>query len=225
MCGRFTLTVDIQIIKEIFQLSTYDFDYVPRYNIAPGQNILAITEVSGKRSLSYMKWGLVPHWAKDLKIGYKMINARAETIDRKPAFRDPFHYRRCIIPADSYYEWKEIGGAKQPMRIILPGSPVFGFAGIWEYWNPPDGGAVYSCSIITTGPNDSMRKIHDRMPAILNTKQKYEAWLTADNITVLKELLTSYTGEMVVYPVSKMVNSAKLDHPGLIEKVELSPTY
>lgn len=138
MCGRFTLTVDVRIIEDTFQISTSNFDYVPRYNIAPGQNILILTESSGERIVSYMKWGLIPHWAKDPKVGYKMINARAETIDQKPAFRVPFHYRRCIIPADGFYEWKESRGGKQPLRITLPAGPVFGFAGIWEYWDSPN---------------------------------------------------------------------------------------
>ena len=154
-----------------------------------------------------------------------MINARAETIDNKPAFRGPFLHRRCLIPADGFYEWKRLNGAKQPVYITLPGRTVFAFAGIWNRWTAPDGEAVYSCSIITTSCNEYIRAIHDRMPVILDQEQEHQAWLEMDEPVLLKRMLRPYQGEMTVYPVSKLVNSPKIDGRQLIEPVGTDEQY
>ena len=144
MCGRFSLTVTTEIIKTHFQLDHLDakeFNHNPRYNIAPSQSIpVILNDSNNKRIICLMRWGLIPHWAKE-QSGYKMINARLETIEQKPAFRESFFQRRCLIPADGFYEWKKQNGSKQPMRILLPDEDVFAFAGIWDYWSS-DGSTI-----------------------------------------------------------------------------------
>ncbi|KJS11405.1 MAG: hypothetical protein VR67_14005 [Peptococcaceae bacterium BRH_c8a] len=217
MCGRFIMTVDFEMIKAAFRLRAELYDLQPRYNIAPGQDIPVITNTPGGREISPMRWGLIPHWAKDTKIGYKMINARAETVGEKPAFKGAFRRRRCLIPASGFYEWKKEGKVKQPMLITLPGEKVFALAGIWEHWLAPDGSMVYSCSIITTKPNKYLEGIHNRMPVILAGEQEYEPWLSLDDPLFLQHLLRPYEGDMSVYPVTTRVNSPLDDDPGLIE--------
>lgn len=222
MCGRFTLYVDSKKLNTVFHLTENIFDYVPRFNIAPGQNIPVITQGAGGRVFSYMKWGLVPHWAKDMKIGNRLINARAETIDEKPAFKTSFRHRRCLIPADGFYEWKKKSdGKKQPVYISLPDRSVFAFAGIWAQWNSPEGNIIKSCSIITTGANEFIRRIHDRMPVILDESRQFQEWLEQDDAPGLKKLLRPYCGELEAHPVSAAVNSAGYDSPYLIEKVDM----
>ncbi|MDD2443267.1 MAG: SOS response-associated peptidase [Desulfotomaculaceae bacterium] len=217
MCGRFTLAADINKLAAVFYLRENIFSHTPRYNIAPGQEIAVITKNPGGREISLMKWGLIPHWAKDKRTGYKMINARAETIDNKPAFKGPFLHRRCLIPADGFYDWKKLNGEKEPIYITLPGRTLFAFAGIWNCWAAPGGEAVYTCSIITTPSNEYIRAIHDRMPVILDREQEHQAWLEMDEPVSLKKMLRPYQGKMTVYPVSKLVNSPKTDSRQLIE--------
>ncbi|MDA8228019.1 MAG: SOS response-associated peptidase [Desulfitobacterium hafniense] len=178
-----------------------------------------VREEDSKRYCSFYKWGLVPFWAKEIKIGYKMINARMETIDQKPAYKNAFLKRRCLIPADGFYEWKEIDGRKQPYRFTLPGNSLFAFPGIWETWTSPDNNVVYSCSIITTAANEYIQHIHDRMPVILSSASDHSTWLLSDNPAVLKDLLQPYKGEIIAFEVSQLVNSAKIDNPSLIEKI------
>ncbi|OPZ72488.1 MAG: putative SOS response-associated peptidase YedK [Firmicutes bacterium ADurb.Bin456] len=220
MCGRFTLTADIKMLKNVFQLKENCFDYIPRYNIAPGQNLHVIIEVEGARKLRSMKWGLIPAWARDAKTGFRMINARSETIDTKPAFKGPFQRRRCLIPADGFYEWTDQNDTRKPFRIILPGGPVFAFAGIWERWKPPqaEGTVVYTCSVITAPASEYLKKIHDRMPVILDREQDYKAWLGPGEPAAQKKLLQTYRGDLEFYPVTTSVNSPQNDHPGLIQR-------
>lgn len=219
MCGRFTLTVDWPALSTAFRVNAAGFAHRPRYNIAPGQDIPVITAEAGAREARSMRWGLVPHWAKDLQTGYKMINARAETIDRKASFRQSFYHRRCLVPANGFYEWRRENNKKQPVRITLPGQPVFAFAGIWDRWvSPGNGEIIYSCSIITTTASEALRPVHDRMPVILTGDREYDQWLNAGQPAVLKELLRPYAGDMEIYPVSTAVNSPQADHPGLIKK-------
>ncbi|MDD4767811.1 MAG: SOS response-associated peptidase [Desulfotomaculaceae bacterium] len=217
MCGRFTLYVDSKKLNTVFHLTNNIFDYVPRYNIAPGQQIAVITQYDGGRVFSYMRWGLIPPWAKDAKMGYRLINARSETVDNKPAFKVSFRHRRCLIPADGFYEWKK-NNAKQPVYISMPGKAVFAFAGIWTQWTPPQGSTINSCSIITTAANETIRSIHDRMPVLFDQEQQFQAWLEQNDPLELKKLLQPYAGPLAAYPVSTAVNAAKHDSPQLIEK-------
>ncbi|WP_066640118.1 SOS response-associated peptidase [Desulfolucanica intricata] len=219
MCGRFTLTAETETIKFHFGIKTQNVNHSPRYNIAPGQDIPVIVNTSHKRTFTLMRWGLIPSWAKDKSISYKMINARAETIEQRPAFRESFFRRRCIIPTDGFYEWKKQNGKKLPMRIVLTDSRLYAFAGIWDSWTSPEGSSIFSCSIITTKANDCIKDIHDRMPVILAGEEEYKLWLEQSNPALLKELLKPYQGEMITYPVSPQVNSPKVDNPGCIKRV------
>ncbi|KAF1085503.1 putative SOS response-associated peptidase YedK [Sporotomaculum syntrophicum] len=220
MCGRFTLTVELSSIIKVFQaqIDNAGFAYGKRYNIAPGQNILAITHTEETREISCMRWGLIPHWANDISIANKLINARAETVDRKPSFKPSFLNRRCLIPADGFYEWQKKAGGKIPHRITLPGREVFAFAGIWAKWRSPQGRDIHSCSIITCEANAQMKDIHNRMPVILTEERDYHTWLTSDNTTALKELMQPFDGPIMVYPVTRQVNSPGNDFPSLIDE-------
>ena len=161
-----------------------------------------------------LRWGLIPHWAKDMKTGYKLINARGETLKQKPSFRSGFKMRRCLIVADGFYEWKRSGKIRQPFYVHLKSDSLFGFAGLWESWNDPDGNIVESTTIITTSPNELIREIHDRMPVILHPDQ-YETWLLDSTPEhALQELLASYPADkMAAYRVSLEVNSPQNDSP------------
>lgn len=194
MCGRFSLTVEGDDIAEYFNIRKGQVNYQPNHNIAPGQRIPVITGLCAQRRLSLMRWGLIPSWVKKPSTGYKMFNARAETLEQKPSFRNAFYKRRCLIPAESFYEWKQRG--EDPFRIYLPGHKLFSFAGIWELWEPQKGEAVLSCSIITTEPNEFMKDIHNRMPVILEDEEKMRTWLVGTKLSDLKDLLVPYHGEM-----------------------------
>lgn len=220
MCGRYTLTIDAESLAEHFHLTTIKA-YYPRYNIAPGQKVPVIgLNNSGKRGLAFMRWGLIPRWAKEQSVGYKMINARAETVEKKPAFKDSFFHRRCLIPADGFYEWKNANGKKIPYRFILPDKSVFTFAGIWSSWTSPEGNKVLTCCIITTSANEYIKDIHDRMPVILADEEYQEAWLSSNRISELKSLLQPYSGNIYAYQVSKQVNSPHKDNPDCIKVIE-----
>lgn len=216
MCGRYRLTRKKEILAETFDLED-GVDWSPRYNIAPGQNVAVIRQDATKpaRSSSLMRWGLIPFWAKDANVGYKMINARAETITEKPAFREPIQSRRCLIPADGFYEWVKKGNEKPPYCFALADDSIFAFAGIWDRWKNPKGESVETCSIITTSPNSLLANIHDRMPVILK-RESYDIWLDpglkkADG---LLGLLQPYRSEsMRRYRVSSRLNSVKNDDP------------
>lgn len=209
MCGRFTQTHAATAIAQAFSLDELP-NWEPSYNIAPTQAIPAIRQgTDSKRRFQSLRWGLIPSWSKDLAIGARLINARAETVAEKPSFRSAFRQRRCLIITDGFYEWQRSDGKKQPYYIHLTDRPLFAFAGLWEKWQGAEGGeAIESCTILTTTPNSVMEPIHDRMPVILNPKH-YDIWL--DNATQshdLQELLRPYSAtDMVAYPVSNWVNS------------------
>ena len=221
MCGRFALKTPPRSIQQHFDL-TEIIDLSPRYNIAPSQDIVVIRHLSGKdyRQLDKLRWGLIPGWAKDMKISYRMINARAETLAQKPSFRTAFKKRRCLIAADGFYEWLHSGKTKQPYFVHMKNGDVFGFAGLWESWTSTDGTIVESCTIITTSANDLIRKIHDRMPVILQPA-KYEAWLNEESPeNSLQPLLVPYpAAEMEAYRVSSEVNSPKNDIPACLQPI------
>ncbi|USG67853.1 SOS response-associated peptidase [Brevibacillus ruminantium] len=213
MCGRFTFTTKPDVIFDRFDLGSIPFGIIPRYNIAPGQPIPAIIADQGHRRIGQIRWGLVPSWATDEKVGYKMINARAETLKEKPAFRRLFERKRCIIPADGFYEWKQTECGKQPMRIMMKDGGLFAFAGLYDSWVHPNGDKLHTCTIITTRPNEVVKAIHDRMPVILRREDE-STWLDRERFDadLLQSLLVPYDAEqMRAYPVSPMVGSPKND--------------
>lgn len=191
----------------------------PRFNIAPTQFVPVVRHLEADRFLSAMKWGLIPSWAKDEKIGNKLINARAETVAEKPAFRSAFKSRRCIVSASGFYEWKKLERGKQPYYFYLKDKPVFGFAGLWEEWRDTESGEILeTCTIITTEANKVLLPVHDRMPVILKTED-YEQWLDTKlkDREMLEELLKPYPAEeMSSHAVSRAVNSPTVDSPELI---------
>ena len=215
MCGRFSLTTtEKELLMDIFGLKSIPFGLKPRYNIAPSQDVSVVRNDESDR-LSLARWGLIPSWAKDKAIGYKMINARAETVREKPAFRSSFKNRRCLVIADSFYEWKH-DSRKIPYRVLLKSKKPFAFAGLWDRWER-DGEKIISCTIITTKPNSIVRKIHDRMPAIL---QDPRAWLDADE-TAAYDMLKPYEDEkMTAYQVSDKINSPANESPEVIMPVQ-----
>lgn len=224
MCGRFALYADYEVILERFDIGQDAFgelDYKPSFNISPSQEVAAVVSDGKQNRLGKLKWGLIPPWAKEAKVGYKMINARAETASEKPSFRNAFKKKRCLIVADSFYEWKKEENTKTPMLIHLKSGEPFAFAGLWESWTSPEGETVRSCSILTTKPNELMASIHDRMPVILS-KEAEKIWLDpkVQDIDLLESLLVPFDeGELEAYQVSSEVNSPKNNHPELIRKI------
>lgn len=219
MCGRFTLAVDASQLQDAFPWLEIGGEITPRYNIAPNQPV-AVVPNDGRNRLDFFLWGLIPSWAKDPRIGSRLINARAETLAEKPAFRAALRRRRCLILADGFYEWRKEadGRTKTPVYICLKSRAPFAFAGLWEVWQSPDGSEVLSCTIITTPPNELLAGIHNRMPAILPS-QAYAQWLSPEEVSpsVLKALLRPYPSEeMLAYPVSPRVNRPEVDTPELI---------
>ncbi len=211
MCGRFTLKTRAADLVKFFGLSGSLSDLSPRWNVAPTQQVLAIRWGLSGRQPSWLRWGLIPAWAKDMKIGSSLINARADTVSKKPSFRSAFKKRRCLVVADGYYEWQVQGKAKIPFMVtMLDGSP-FAFAGLWEQWNGPSSGPIETCSTITTDPNELMATVHDRMPVILQPAD-YDRWLDPANqdINELESLLVPYPSEeMNVEEVSTVINYAR----------------
>ncbi|MDO7487186.1 SOS response-associated peptidase [Peribacillus sp. NPDC096448] len=222
MCGRFTLFTDIEEIKERFDIQgSFDEEYQFSYNIAPSQSVLSVINDGERNRLGYLRWGLIPFWAKDVKVGYKMINARAETIAEKASFRNAYEKKRCLIIADSFYEWKKTPERKIPMRIKLKNHAPFGMAGLWESWKSPEGISIYSCSVITTVPNELMTSIHDRMPVILKPEDEKD-WLnpSINDPAYLQQYLKSFDSEqMEAFEVSTDVNSTKNNSPNLIQQI------
>ncbi|MGG4410825.1 SOS response-associated peptidase [Niallia taxi] len=213
MCGRYSLISELAFLQAKIDFEFYE-EISPRYNISPGQDILAVGYNNGRRVGSYLRWGLVPFWAKDEKVGFKLINARMESIDKKPSFRQAFQSRRCLIVSDGYYEWKKTEGGKRPFRFVMKDRKPFAFAGLYEVWKKGDGTQpLATCTIITTNANDITKDIHDRMPVILK-KEDYNQWLNPkiDDYKQLKQLLVPYETEaMIKYEVSTLVNSSKND--------------
>jgi putative SOS response-associated peptidase YedK len=226
MCGRFVLMTLGRDLAKQFGLEE-EPDLRPRYNIAPTQMVavIRIDRDTLQRRLVLVKWGLIPFWAKDTTIGHKLINARAETAAEKPAFRAAFKSRRCLVPADGYYEWKKRKeGQKQPYLARNADGTPFAFAGLWEKWQAPEDQILESCTILTTDANDLTQSIHDRMPVILQPKD-YDLWLDPEvkGPDLLKPLLQPYPSkEMTVMPVNPKVNKATYDAPDCVETVAVS---
>jgi putative SOS response-associated peptidase YedK len=221
MCGRFVGFRSLEELKDLFPIDRAACEVVANFNVAPTQEVLVIVKQTGVNWLDRYHWGLVPFWAKDISIGSKMINARSESVAEKPSFRNAFKKRRCLIPADGFYEWTGAKGHKQPMFITLPDKKPFAFAGLWETWNNKgaEESAYKSCTIITTRASESIRNIHHRMPVILKT-EAYEHWLEPrnQNITELEGILKDdIYKEFVSYSVSKQVNSTRTNDPSCVE--------
>ncbi len=223
MCGRYTLTADAESIQQAFKLDTVDGWREPRFNIAPSQQAPVISN-RDPGQLSAMKWGLAPPWAKDPKIGYRMINARAETVAEKPAFRAAFKRRRCLIPADGYFEWAKRGKQKTPMYISHTERDLFAFAGLWESWKQPDESWLNTYTILTTRANEKIDPIHHRMTVIVGPED-YELWLAPRELTPA-EWLPLMAGpspdQLQFHEVSTRVNKPANDNPTVILPLDSS---
>ncbi len=222
MCGRFALTVDPAELQDAFPEFIFPAQGAPRYNIAPSQPILALPN-DGTNRADFFTWGLIPSWAKDPSIGSRLINARAETLAEKPAFRSAYKYHRCLIFANGFFEWQARPGMKSkvPHFIRLKSGAPFAFAGLWEHWQSGDGSEVRSAAIVTTEPNELMASIHNRMPVILRP-DTYSQWLdpAPQSPDRLNNLLAPYpAGEMEAYPVSTLVNSPGNDREECVAPV------
>src|SRR5262245_36218167 len=214
MCGRFSLTSPRKALRDLFPLFELP-DLPPRYNVAPTQAVLAVRvpAEAGESEAVALRWGLVPRWADSLAVGNRLINARSETVATKPAFRDAFQRRRCLILADGFFEWVPVGGRKQPHYFRLGDGGPFAFAGLWDRWEDPDGGSVQSCTILTTEANGLVKPVHERMPVIL-APADFGAWLDPKTLggSEAQALLRPYPAEaMTAYPVGLRVNSPKHD--------------
>src|SRR6202795_2626522 len=210
MCGRYRLSRRKQLVEDYFDCGSDIPDWAPRYNLAPTQPVPVIRQHPKEpvRELSLVRWGLIPSWAKDPSGAARMINARSETADSKPAFRDALKSRRCMIPADGFYEWMRAGKMKQPYCFEVNEGELFAFAGIWDLWKNASGTAVETCSILTTTPNAVTARVHDRMPAILDL-DSYDLWLDPGmkNVGLVSELLKPCNATIMrSYPVSTRVN-------------------
>src|SRR5579872_629999 len=228
MCGRYRLSRRKQLIEEHFDAADWAEDWSPRFNIAPTQAVPVIRQHPKEpvRQLSLMRWGLIrliPHWAKDASGAASTINARAETAAEKPAFRDPFRYRRCLIPADAFYEWKRNGTLKQPYCFEVNKGELFAFAGLWDGWKNAEGQWIKMCSILTTVPNAVTSAVHDRMPVILD-RESYDLWLDSGmtDVQVVSELLKPYDARLMrSYPISTRINHVANDDENCSRSVEL----
>jgi putative SOS response-associated peptidase YedK len=215
MCGRYRLSRRKQIIEEHFDSASGEEDWSPRYNVAPTQSVPVIRQnpKEPNRELSLMRWGLIPSWAKDSSAAARMINARAETASTKPAFSDALKFRRCLLPADGFYEWSRVGKIKQPYCFEVNEGGLFAFAGIWDRWKGPNGQWIKSCSILTTTPNAVTAAVHDRMPVILDP-DAYDLWLdpAMNDVSAASELLKPYDARLMqCYPVSTRINHVAND--------------
>jgi putative SOS response-associated peptidase YedK len=211
MCGRTTLIVSAQLVARWLGLEVGAWR--PRYNLCPGEDLLVVRlGTTGQPEVLPMRWGLIPYWAKDPKIAWQCINARAETVATKPAFREAFQRRRCLIVVDGWYEWETLPGRrKQPYAIRMPDGSPFAFAGLWERWRPLEGEPVETCTIVTTAANAATAHLHHRMPVVLPLSE-FPAWLDSKTPAAdLQAMLQPYQGAVDVFPVSMSVNSGRVD--------------
>jgi putative SOS response-associated peptidase YedK len=224
VCGRFTLTTSPEQVAEHFELEAAP-QLAPRFNVAPTQPVATIDASSGTRSLALRRWGLIPPWAEDERIASRQINARVETVADKPAYRHALRERRCIVPADGFYEWSGAAGSKQPHHIGVPDGELFGFAGLWESWRDATDTPIETCVILTTEANGVLGGLHRRMPVILHPS-RYDAWLDAaehEPSHVLTALDSRVADTLTFAPVSYRVNDVANDDPGCLSQVETQP--
>ena len=218
MCGRYFLDTLPELLAQQFRMHKYPV-YTASHNIAPTQPMLVLRAHGEDNEWAWLRWGLIPHWAKEASIGAKLINARGETVAEKPAFRGAFKYRRCIVPASGFYEWKPGAKGKQPYAIVPEDDPCFGFAGLWEHWTAADGSVLETGSVLTTSANALMAPIHERMPVILQ-QDAYQSWIHGDPAEVKALIRPWPDGGMRAYPVSRAVGNVRNNSPQLIEPVE-----
>lgn len=222
MCGRVKLPEDVSLTKEILRIKWDRLsEYVPRYNVAPTTMVPVVTSANGERTLERMRWGLIPAWARDEKNLYSTFNARADTVETKPAFRDAWKAgRRCLVVTDGFYEWRKTD--KQPFCIALGNKQPMMMAGLWERWKPREGEPVRSCTIITTNANALLADIHDRMPVIIG-QEDWAAWLGEDPHSDPAALLKPFPPErMIMWPVSKRVGNVKNEDAALVEPLRVA---
>jgi len=221
MCGRFVQKLSGEELARLFAGDLFASELGERYNVAPTQPVLVVVEHDQHRVVTSHRWGLIPSWAKDPKIGVQMINARAETLAEKPAFRTSFRRQRCIVPADAFYEWQRHGTSKTPYAIVRRDGKPLAFAGLWSAWHKPDSDErILSCTIVTTEANERLSSLHERMPVIL-PEESWGEWLDPafQEIGPLQSLLRPYPSELLdAYPVSTRVNSVRNDGPELLAK-------
>lgn len=225
MCGRYTLTHPAKINEKFGAGILNDIELPPNYNVAPGQSMPVVVDNQTKNELRLMKWGLVPSWAKEAKVCYKMINARSEGIETKPSFRHAYKSQRCLVPANGFYEWQRSTSGKVPYYITLANQNLFSFAGLWEHWQQPSGQSLETYTIITTQANSDMEHIHDRMPVIISPQYE-DDWLNPDNQDpeFLRQLLQSSRDTNFVFtPVSDEVNKVANNYPELIRPLHTKP--
>lgn len=223
MCGRYNLITDAEALVDFFEIDQVLFEGAelsPKYNIAPGQNVPIIRNAGYCTELLLARWGLVPHWSREPGTKYSTINARAETVAEKPSYRDAFKRKRCLIPANGFYEWRRDGDKKTPHHIHAPDNSLLAFAGLWDHWEK-QGEGFDSCSIIVTAASRAMQPIHERMPVILNPAQ-YSTWLNPAhyNRAQLESMLVPYAGSLEIDQISRFVNSPENDGPGCVAPLE-----
>ncbi|HEX9018686.1 MAG TPA: SOS response-associated peptidase [Anaerolineaceae bacterium] len=223
MCGRFTITIKASEARDDLDGIEMPEGYAPRFNVAPTQPVAVVADAASRKA-EWMRWGLIPFWAKDETIGSRLINARSETIIEKPAFKNAFQKRRCLVLADGFYEWQKGAGPKgrsQPYYFKRADGKPFAFAGLWEFWRSPEGAEVRSFTIITTEANGVVRPVHDRMPVMLDHETMWD-WMGAGQPHDLLALLKPYPeAAMTTYPVSAMVNRPEIDAPELVARAAL----
>ena len=215
MCNRYRLTHSKQYLAERFQAADNEIEVRPRYNVAPTQPVLTVRKERGKkiRHFTTMRWGLIPSWAKDMSIATRTLNARSETVTTTPAFRESILTKRCLIPADGFYEWRKMGSVKQPYCFEVGEGEVFAFAGLWDQWTGPDGEIIESCTVLTTKPNSLIEDLHNRMPVIVSS-EKYDLWLDPDvtDFEAIRDILKPYDANLMRrYPVSMKLNNSRID--------------
>jgi putative SOS response-associated peptidase YedK len=221
MCGRFTLHTPTAQIEEAFHLHS-GLELKPRYNIAPSQDIPIIRDTENEREMAMARWGLIPGWSKESRSKYSTINARIESVAEKPTYRTPFKKRRCLIPADGFYEWKTVNGIKIPHHIRMKNSKVFAFAGLWDHWEDEEG-SIESCTIIVMPSNEVMKPVHERMPAII-APAHYDLWLDSrivDKQEIMHYLSPGPSSQLTAYPVSTWVNTPKNNDERCIKSAEV----
>jgi len=228
VCNRYRLTHSKLYLTERFAAED-EIDDHPRYNIAPTQQVLIVRKEHGEKTRHFttMRWGLIPSWAKDISIGNRTLNARSETVTKMPAFREAVLKKRCLIPADGFYEWQKMGSVKQPFCFEVGEGEVFALAGLWDEWISPEGEVIESCTILTTGPNALVADLHNRMPVIV-PPDKYDLWLDPDvtDFAAIRDILKPYDANLMRrYPVSRKLNNSRIDDAESASPVKLdTPT-